>query len=147
MAHEIAMLKMENIILNQPQADREAVIRRCGRLLVNGGYVRERYIEGMVKRDNAFSTGIGNHIAIPHGEKEYKDAILATGLVVLAYPEGIDWHGTVVYLVIGIAARGDEHLDIMGNIVDHLETAEDVIKLVKSADQKAVYRILTGTDG
>jgi PTS system mannitol-specific IIA component/PTS system mannitol-specific IIC component len=32
--------------------------------------------------------------------------------------------------VIGIAARGDEHLDIMGNIVDNLETGEDVRKLV-----------------
>jgi mannitol/fructose-specific phosphotransferase system IIA component len=138
------MLKIENIILNLPPEDREAVIRRCGRMLVDSGYANERYIEGMVQRDNSFSTGIGNYIALPHGEKEYKDDILSTGIVVLAYPDGIDWHDTKVYLVIGIAARGDEHLDIMGNIVDNLETGEDVIALVKAADQKAVYDMLCG---
>jgi mannitol/fructose-specific phosphotransferase system IIA component len=144
MPKDLPILKMENIILNQPAADREAVIRRCGRMLVEGGYAKERYLEGMLKRDNSFSTCIGNYIAMPHGEKEYKEDILATGFVVLAYPEGIDWHGSTVYLVIGIAARGDEHLDIMGNIVDNLETGEDVINLVKTADQKAVYAMLCG---
>jgi hypothetical protein len=32
----------------------------------------------------------------------------------------------------------------MGNIVDNLETGEDVIKVVKTADQKAVYAIFCG---
>jgi mannitol/fructose-specific phosphotransferase system IIA component len=142
-----AMLKKENIILNQPKAEREDVIRRCGRMLADSGYVKERYIEGMIKRDNSFSTGIGNFIAIPHGEEDYKKDIISTGIVVLTYPEGIDWHGTPVYLVIGIAAKGDEHLDIMGNIVDNLETGDDVIKLVKEVDVDGVYRMLSGGQG
>jgi mannitol/fructose-specific phosphotransferase system IIA component len=141
---ETPMLKKENIILNQPKAEREDVIRRCGRMLVDSGYASENYIEGMIKRDNSFSTGIGNFIAIPHGEEAYKKDIITTGIVVLSYPEGIDWHGTPVYLVIGIAAKGDEHLDIMGNIVDNLETGEDTINLVKNAGVDEVYRMLTG---
>ncbi|MDR0785742.1 MAG: PTS sugar transporter subunit IIA [Treponema sp.] len=138
------ILKKENIILNQPKTDREAVIRRCGRMLFDSGYVNENYIEGMVKRDNSFSTGIGNFIAIPHGEEAYKKDIVSTGIVVLTYPEGIDWHGTPVYLVIGIAAKGDEHLDIMGNIVDNLETGDDTIKLVKNAGVDEIYQMLSG---
>jgi mannitol/fructose-specific phosphotransferase system IIA component len=138
------MLKKENIVLNQPKAHREEVIRRCGRMLVDSGYANERYIEGMIKRDNAFSTGIGNFIAIPHGEEDYKKDIIATGLVALTYPEGVDWHGTPVYLVIGIAAKGDEHLDIMGNIVDRLETGDDTVKLVKNAGVDEVYNLLYG---
>lgn len=141
---EISMLKKENIILNQPAAEREDVIRRCGRMLVDSGYANENYIEGMIERDNSFSTGIGNFIAIPHGADAYKKDIITTGIVALAYPEGIDWHGKPVYLVIGIAAKGDEHLDIMGNIVDNLETGEDTIKLVKNADVEDVYRMLIG---
>jgi mannitol/fructose-specific phosphotransferase system IIA component len=140
----IPILRKDNIILNQPKAEREDVIRRCGRMLADSGYVNERYIEGMIKRDNSFSTGIGNFIAIPHGEEAYKKDIIATGIVTLTYPEGIDWHGKVVYLVIGIAAKGDEHLDIMGNIVDNLETEDDVVKLVKNAGVDDVYRILNG---
>ncbi|MDR2193293.1 MAG: PTS sugar transporter subunit IIA [Treponema sp.] len=140
----IPLLKKENIILNQPKAEREDVIRRCGRLLVDSGYAGERYIEGMIKRDNSFSTGIGNFIALPHGEEAYKADIRSTGIVVLTYPDGIDWHGQPVYLVIGIAAKGDEHLDIMGNVVDKLETGDDVIKLVKTGDVDAVYATLCG---
>ncbi|MDR1216789.1 MAG: PTS sugar transporter subunit IIA [Treponema sp.] len=138
------ILKKENIILNQPKMEREAVIRRCGRMLVDSGYTNENYIEGMVKRDNSFSTGIGNFIAIPHGEEAYKKDIISTGIVILTYPEGIDWHGTPVYLVIGIAAKGDEHLDIMGNVVDHLETGDDTIKLVKNAGVDEIYQMLSG---
>jgi mannitol/fructose-specific phosphotransferase system IIA component len=138
------MLKKENILLNQPNADREEIIRRCGRMLADSGYVKERYIEGMVKRDNSFSTCIGNHIALPHGEEEYKADIISTGIVVLTYPEGVDWQGTRVYLVIGIAAKGDEHLDIMGNIVDNLETGDDVIRLVNEGDVETVYKMLCG---
>ena len=138
------MLKKENIVLNQPKADREEVILRCGKMLLDSGYINERYIEGMIKRDNAFSTGIGNFIAIPHGEEDYKKDIISTGLVVLTYPEGVDWHGNPVYLVMGIAAKGDEHLDIMGNLVDHLETGDDTIALVKNADVNEVYKMLNG---
>jgi mannitol/fructose-specific phosphotransferase system IIA component len=140
------ILKKENIVLNQSVTDREEVIRRCGRMLLDSGYINERYIEGMLKRDNAFSTGIGNFIAIPHGELDYKKDIIKTGIVVLTYPEGIDWHGTPVYLVIGIAAKGDEHLDIMGNVVDHLDTGDDTIKLVKNANVEEIYTMLSGTE-
>ena len=137
------ILKRRNIILNQPKEDREKVIRRCGRMLLDSGYVKERYIEGMIKRDNAFSTAIGNHIAIPHGENDYKQDIISAGMVVLTYPEGIDWHGSTVYLVVGIAAKGDEHLEILGNIVEHFETGEDTINLVKSAGVDEVFKMLS----
>jgi mannitol/fructose-specific phosphotransferase system IIA component len=139
-----SILKKENIVLNQPKADREEVIRRCGRMLVDSGYANEHYIEGMIKRDNSFSTAIGNFIAIPHGEEAYKKDILNTGIVVLTYPDGVDWHGSTVYLVIGIAAKGDEHLDIMGNVVDHLESGDDTIKLVKTGNIDEIYNMLSG---
>ncbi|MFP3040242.1 PTS sugar transporter subunit IIA [Treponema primitia] len=138
------MLKKENLLMNQPKADREDVIRRCGRMLVDSGYAAEHYIEGMIKRDNSFTTCIGNHIALPHGEEAYKVDIISTGIVALAFPEGIDWQGTVVYLVIGIAAKGDEHLDIMGNVVDKLETGDDVKKLVREGTVDDMYVMLCG---
>jgi mannitol/fructose-specific phosphotransferase system IIA component len=141
---DVPMLKKENILLNQPKAEREDIIRRCGKMLVDSGYAQEHYIEGMVKRDNSFSTCIGNHIALPHGEEAYKVDIISTGIVVLTYPDGIDWQGTTVYLVIGIAAKGDEHLDIMGNVVDALDTGDDVKKLVKEGNVDAVYKMLCG---
>jgi mannitol/fructose-specific phosphotransferase system IIA component len=139
-----AILEMDNIVLNQPPQPYEDVIRRCGEMLVNGGYVKPGYVDGMLARDRSFSTAIGNHIAIPHGEKVYKEEILKTGLVVLTYPQGVDWNGEKVFLVVGIAAKGDEHLEILENIADKLEEPQDVIDLVNSADQKAIFSLLTG---
>lgn len=141
------ILKKENIILGQPSEDYEDVIRRCGRLLVDGKYVTGRYIEGMLARERELSTAIGNYIAIPHGKKEYKKDILSTGIVVVTYPDGISWNGASVYLVIGIAAVGDEHLDILGNVVENLESEDDVLKLVREADENMIRTVFCGKGG
>jgi mannitol/fructose-specific phosphotransferase system IIA component len=110
-------------------------------MLVDGGYVTERYVEGMLARDRELSTAIGNHIAIPHGTNDYKQYIKSTGIVVVTYPEGISWNGTVVHLVIGIAAIGEAHLDILGNVVDNLETEEDVLHLVEHGDMETIRAV------
>jgi mannitol/fructose-specific phosphotransferase system IIA component len=135
------LLSIDGIVLNLPAEGREAVIRRCGRMLVDLGYAKERYIEGMLARDSSFSCAIGNGIAIPHGEVAYKPDILNTGFVVLTYPEGVEWHGQTIYLVIGIAARGEEHLDIIGNIVDYFDTEDDVKKFLALTDKENVRAI------
>ena len=140
-----SMLSVDGIVLNLPGEDREAVIKRCGAMLVEAGYAKERYIEGMLARDNAFSCAIGNGIAIPHGEVDYKPEILKTGFVVLTYPGGIEWHGQTIYLVIGIAARGEEHLDIIGNIVDYFDTEEDVKNFLTITDKEKIRAIFCGS--
>lgn len=136
------MITQENIIIGQATESHTEAIRRSGQLLVEAGYVGEKYIEGMLRRDEQFTTSIGNHIAIPHGEMEYKKEILHTGLSVITYPEGIPWGDQVVHLVIGIAAQGDEHIDILENIVDQLETGDDVLALVAGGDKNAIYEML-----
>jgi len=138
------ILKTDNIILNQPKEGREDVIRRCGRLLVESGYVDERYIEGMLARDKAASCAIGNFIAIPHGEIAYKKDIRATGLCLVTYPEAVDWNGVPVHIAIGIAAKGEEHNDILGNIVDIFEDEEDVQNFLKITDKAEIHRMLAG---
>lgn len=135
------LLSIEGIVLNLPVENRETVIKRCGKMLVDLGYAKERYIEGMLARDNSFSCAIGNGIAIPHGEVEYKPDILNTGFVVLTYPGGIEWHGQTIYLVIGIAARGEEHLDIIGNIVDYFDSEDDMKKFLTLTDKEKVRSI------
>lgn len=97
----------------------------------------------MIARNRGFTTAIGNCIAIPHGEKEYKQDIIKTGLSVLTYPQGIDWEGEKVHLVIGIAAKGNEHLEILENIVDRLDDSDAVLALVNANDKQAIYDLLT----
>lgn len=137
------ILQKENIVIGCPSEAHEDAIRRAGRMLVDSGYAGERYIEGMIARDRGFSTAIGNHIAIPHGEKEYKADIKATGLVVLTYPDGIPWNDDLVKIVIGIAALGDEHLDILGHIVEALEDVKTVDEVVSRGDVEELHRLFT----
>lgn len=138
------MLELNHIIINQPTEDKKSAIDRCGQLLAAAGYTDPQYTEGMHIRDESFSTAIGNFIAIPHGEKSYAQYIKKTGLCVITYPEGIDWNGTPVKLVIGIAALGEEHLDILENIVDLMEDEETVEALVAQGNQAEFLRLLTG---
>lgn len=134
-----AILEKSNIIIGCETEDHEDAIRRCGNMLVESGYANEKYIEGMIARDRGFSTAIGNLIAIPHGEKEYKDQIIRTGIVVCTYPDGIEWNSEIVKLVIGIAAKGDEHLGILEQIVEVFEDESDVEAIVAASSIDKIY--------
>ena len=137
------ILKKENILTGLAPENHEDVIRRCGALLVKAGYVTEKYVEGMLARDRDFSVAIGNGIAIPHGAKEYKKEIIATGLVVMTYPQGVAWNDGTVKLVVGIAAKGDEHIEILERLVDVFEDEEAVDAVVAAGDVEKLFEILT----
>lgn len=51
----------------------------------------------------------------------------------MTFPEGTDWNGTTVKLVIGIAAAGDEHVDILSNIAVTCSDEDDVEDVVHSS--------------
>lgn len=136
------ILLQKNIKTGLAREPHEDVIRRCGEMLVADGYVEREYIDGMLARDRDFSTAIGNGIAIPHGAKEYKDHILKTGLVVLTYPDGVPWNDGIVKLVVGIAAKGDEHIDILERLVDAFEDEEQVDVVVAAGDAETLFELL-----
>lgn len=139
------LLQKKNIILGCKPKEKESVIQEVGRMLFNSGYVEEDYIIGMLERENTFSTNIGNGIAIPHGVEASKQNIKISGLSVMVFPEGTMWNDEPVYIVIGIAAVGDEHLDILANIADKLSDMEAVKKLIIS-DEDTIYNIFMGKE-
>ena len=138
------LLEEKNIVLGCAPVTPEEAIRACGRLMVDSGYVDEAYIQGMLDREASFSVAIGSHVAIPHGTNDVKPLIKRTGVVVMTYPDGIDWNGDRVKLVVGIAAKGDEHLEILGRIVGIASTDEDTDKLVASAGAGELFKKLNG---
>lgn len=138
------LLEKKNIVLGCSPVTPEEAIRACGRLMVESGYVDEAYIQGMLDREASFSVAIGSHVAIPHGTNDVKPLIRRTGVVVMTYPDGIDWNGDRVKLVVGIAAKGDEHLEILGRIVAIASTDEDTDALVAGADAENLFKKLNG---
>lgn len=81
---------------------------------------------------------------IPHGTKDSLELIRRTGVAVMTYPDGIQWGGEVVRLVIGIASRGEEHLEFLKRIVEMVKSAEDTDALVANATEEELYRQLNG---
>ncbi len=138
------LLEKKNIVLNCKSVTPEEAIRACGRLMVESGYCTEGYVQGMIERNAGFPVAIGSHVAIPHGTNESREFIKKTGLVVMTYPDGIQWDEETVRLVIGIASQGEEHLDILNRIVEVAETEEDTDALVDSATVEDLYKKLNG---
>ncbi|MCX4370598.1 MAG: PTS mannitol transporter subunit IICBA [Dysosmobacter sp.] len=145
-AEQPILLEKKNIILNCKPVSPEEAIKAAGKLMVESGYVEEAYIQGMLDREASFSVAIGSHVAIPHGTEESRKAIKKTGLIVMTYPEGIEWGDETVRLVVGIASTGEDHLGILGKIVEVAETEEDTDALVDNASVDRLYKLLNGLE-
>jgi mannitol/fructose-specific phosphotransferase system IIA component len=141
----VELLRKENIEINCKAASKEQVIRHIGKKLCDSGYVEENYIEAMLLREKSFSTNIGNGIALPHGIEAAKSDIKASGIAVMVFPDGTDWGGESVKIVIGIAGVGEEHLEILSNIAEKLSDMENVIKVINSKED-AIFQILTARE-
>jgi PTS system mannitol-specific IIA component len=133
-----------NILLNTAPESKYDAIERAGRLLAGNGYVEPEYIEGMKKRENEITTYIGNGIAIPHGASEYIRHIKKSGIVVLQYPQGVDFGaGNTAYILIGIAGKDNEHMEILSSIALVCQDEQNVQKLRNAATKEEVIAILT----
>ncbi len=137
----LPILSEGNIILGLESESKEEAIQRAGDLLVKGGYVKENYIQAMLERERVISTYIGMGVAIPHGIGEAKREIKSSGIVVLQYPNGVDFGEGLAYLVIGIAGVGDEHLEILSNIAISLEDIELVERLNKTKNKADILEV------
>ncbi|PWI33853.1 PTS mannitol transporter subunit IICBA [Vibrio albus] len=138
-------LSDENIFLGLETKGKEEVIRFAGEQLVKLGYVAPEYIDGMLAREELVSTYLGESIAVPHGTIETKQYVKKTGIVFCQFPEGVQWgedEDDVAKLVIGIAAEGDEHIQVITAITNSLDDEEAVNCLKTTTNPADVLRIL-----
>ncbi|MBV4423464.1 PTS sugar transporter subunit IIA, partial [Clostridium tyrobutyricum] len=109
--------------------------------------VKENYIEGMKAREEEVTTYMGNGVAIPHGMNEYKKQILKTGIVIAQYPGGVDFgEENTAYIVIGIAGKGDDHMEILSSIALTVQYEENVEKLRNAKTEQEIIEIIEKGD-
>jgi PTS system mannitol-specific IIA component len=143
----LSILSAENIVLNKVLTNKEEAIRFTGQVLVDRGYVESAYIEKMLEREEMTSTFMGNFVAIPHGTDDAKTEVKNSGLVIIQVPEGVDFgDGNIVKLIIGIAGKGDEHLDILSNIAIVVSEEENVEKIVSASTEEEVLSFFEGVN-
>ncbi len=125
------VLLKKNIILNNKPCSKNQAIRAIGKLLVDSGYVTQKYVDGMIAKEDVFNTAIGNSLAIPHDVESVIGEIKNSGLAIMTYPEGIDWgDGETVKLVIAVASAGDDHVETLGKIATTCESEEAVERII-----------------
>jgi phosphocarrier protein FPr len=124
-------LERSNIQLHARVANKAEAIRTAGNLLVNSQYIKAGYIDSMMAREKVANTYLGNGISIPHGLPKDRELIThrhcrGAGTDGLEEPARPD-------LVVGIAARSDEHefcqsavLDDEGPSAGWRRTASDI---------------------
>ena len=135
------LLNEKNILLNLENESKDEAIIRAGNLLFNNGYVGYEYINSMLEREKRISTYIGYGVAMPHGTEFGKEQVKKAGIVVLQYPEGINFGGQKAYLLIAIAAKGEEHLEILSNIAQALGDVEAIENLKTTKNSKDVLKV------
>ena len=138
-------LSESNIHLNANAADKQQAIEMAASALIQADNVENGYLQGMLARELQTSTFLGNGIAIPHGTLDTRSMVKKTGVQVFQFPQGIEWgEGNIAYVVIGIAARSDEHLSLLRQLTHVLSDEDTAAKLAKITDVAEFRAILMG---
>jgi PTS system mannitol-specific IIC component len=134
-----------NIFLGLQAASKEEAIRFAGEQLVKGGYVEPEYVAAMLEREKLTPTYLGESIAVPHGTVDAKDRVLKTGVVFCQYPQGVlfgEEEDDIARLVIGIAARNNEHIQVITSLTNALDDESVIEKLANTTSVDEVLSLL-----
>ena len=90
---------------------------------------------------------LGQGVAIPHGTNDARRFISKASLGFLQFPEGVDWDGETVHVVLPIASNSDEHVSILSALAttlsdksnsERLRTATSVDEVLEPGARAAV---------
>jgi PTS system mannitol-specific IIA component len=141
-----SLLAESSIRLDSHATDRLDAVRQCGQALLEAGAVDESYIDAMLQREQSVSTFVGEGVAIPHGTLAGKEAVKQDALVVLRFPDGVDWDGNDVRVCVGIAAAGGGHIALLSQLAEILLDPAKADQLRSATQAQQVYDLLTPED-
>lgn len=138
-------LSTQDIHLAAQADSKNEAITQVAAALTQAGNVAAGYLDGMLAREQQTSTYLGNGIAIPHGTTDTRDLVLNTGVQVFQFPQGITWgEDQIAYIVIGIAARSDEHLALLRQLTHVLSDDAVAAQLAKTTSAEELRSLLMG---
>ena len=124
------------IDLDMQATNKEEVIRHLAGLLAAAGYIHdlEGYVADVYLREKEGITGIGNHVAIPHGKSDY---VKAVGIAVGRTRTGIEWESydgapADLFFLFAVPADADganDHLRLIAELAGKLGNEQTMEKL------------------
>ncbi|QDY83689.1 PTS mannitol transporter subunit IIA [Paenibacillus polymyxa] len=134
----MSIMTIDKIKMNATAKDKYEAIRMAGQILLDAGHITSEYIDKMLEREEIVSTYIGNGLAIPHGTKESKTLVQSTGISIVQFPQGVDFGEEKAYMVIGIAAQGGDHMEILTSIAVVCAEEENMDKLRNAVTEQEI---------
>ena len=119
-AEDTLTVTPQQILLNAQVKTKEDVLELISKNLSSLGLVSGDYLEALLGREEKVSTYLINGVSIPHGVNEAKDQVIKTGVFIVQAPEGVVWNdkGDVARLIVGIAAKGKDHLKLLERLTN-----------------------------
>ena len=135
------ILKKSSIFTSQIINSKEDATKLAGKILYDNGYISKEYIDSMLEKleKESFATYIGNGVAIPHGMESGKKFVKNTGISYIQCPKGVEWNGETAYLIVGIAAKDDDHMEVLSTLAELIEDPVDAKKLCEEEDKDLIY--------
>lgn len=147
------LLAPESINLQGAATDKQDALNQMVNLMARSGKIAdvEVYRQGVYKREEESTTGIGEGIAIPHCKS---DAVKAPGLAAMVLKDGVDFDALdeeKVHLIFLIAAPNTEdnvHLDVLSRLsvllmdesftkaLREAETTEEFLKVIDASESE-----------
>ena len=140
------VLTRDRVRIHPEGATQDEAMREAAGILEDAGAVTAAYYGAMKDREHTVSTYMGNELAIPHGTNEAKDEILSSALSLVRYDGGVDWGGEPVRFVVGIAGKGNEHLEILSRIAILFSDDDDVARLKSASTAGELYDLLASVN-
>lgn len=144
------VLEPQHVHMNQSAKDKAEALECLANILVQDQLVKADYLSGLHAREAQSATYLGQGIAIPHGTPQSREFILETGIRLAHFPKGVVWDGeNTVYLAVVIAAKSDEHLQVLqiltralsqdvSDQVQHAKNAAQIIEILQAQPETFV---------
>ena len=139
------VLIKESIQTKKSFTDNKEATVAAGNILIENGYIQQEYIDSMLEKleTQSFATYIGNGVAIPHGMAEGSKYVKNTGISIIQVPDGVEWNEERAYIVVGIAANSDDHMNVLASLADAIEDPEEAKKLWTETSVDKIFDLLS----
>lgn len=138
------------IALDIDVKNKDEAIDYLSRLLFDSGYITdiESYKEDIYFRESQGQTGIGNYIAIPHGQSE---SVVKNGIAIGKLKHEIEWEsldgkGVKVVCLFSVSNNpesGRDHLMMLAQLAGKLGNDDKVELLLKAKTKEDIISVFT----
>lgn len=150
----VDLLDVRSIELNGSATSKEDVLKKMVSLMVKSGKINDeqKYLNGVFKREEESTTGVGEGIAIPHCKS---DAVDRPGLAAMIVPDGVEFDSldgqpvNVIFLIAAPDTKDNVHLDVLSKLsmllmdeefINSLKAAKNVDEFLKVIDAAETKR-------